>query len=115
MTQYLLSVHGSEDVYDMPIEEAQPMWEATGRFNDEPVPDGSWVFLGGLKRPSTATTVDGRGDDVVVTDGPYLETKEHLGGFWIADVPDLDAALKLAARASKACGAKVEVRPFEGE
>lgn len=113
MTQYLLSVHDEESVYDTPIEEAQPMYDATDAFNQRIIADGIWVFGGGLKRPSTATTVDGRGADTVVTDGPYLETKEHLGGFWVIEAPDLDAALKLAAEASKACGAKVEVRPFE--
>lgn len=115
MTQYLLSVHGSQADYDMPIEQAQPMYDATGVFNDEIQAEGVWVFAGGLKRVETATTVDATGAEVVVTDGPFAESKEYLGGFWIVEVPDLDAALKLAARGSKACGNKVEVRPFEGE
>lgn len=115
MTQYLLSVHPPQAVYDMPIEAAQPAWDATGVFNEEIKAEGVWVFAGGLKRIETATTVDGTGSEVVVTDGPFAESKEYLGGFWIIEAPDLDAALKLAARASKACGEKVEVRPFEGE
>jgi hypothetical protein len=114
MTQYLLSVHGSPADYDIPIEEAQPMYDATDAFNKEIIAEGSWVFAGGLQRVETATTVDGTGQDVIVTDGPYAETKEYLGGFWVVEAPDLDAALKLAARASKACRAKVEVRPFDG-
>ncbi len=69
----------------------------------------------GPRTPDTATTVDGTGSDVIVTDGPYLETKEFLGGFWIIEAPDLDAAMKLAAEGSKACGGKVEVRPFQAE
>ena len=116
MTQYMLSVHPPQEVYDYPPERAQAQWDATGVFNQEIVDEGVWVFTGGLKRIETATTVDGTGDEVVVTDGPYAETKEHLGGFWIVDVPDMDAALALAVRASKACGDTVEVRPFqEGE
>ena len=76
--------------------------------------DGYWVFAGGLEPVSSATVVDGQGEKPVVTDGPYLETKEALGGFWVIDVPDLDVALKLAAEGSKACRGKVEVRPFDG-
>ena len=63
---------------------------------------------------STASVVDGTGPSPVITDGPYLETKEWIGGFWIIDAPDLDVALKLAAEGSKACRGVVEVRPFAG-
>lgn len=115
MTQYLLSVHATPETYDIPFEEAQPMYEATGRFNEKLMAEGSWVFGGGLERIDAATTVDGTGGDVIVTDGPYLETKEFLGGFWIIEAPDLDAAMKIAAEGSKACGGKVEVRPFQAE
>lgn len=115
MTQYLMTVHAYNEVYDTPpTAEQQAQFAATGKFNDELQAEGSWVFAGGLGRISSATTVDGTGAEVIVTDGPYMETKEYLGGFWIVEAPDLDAALKLAARGSKACGAKVEVRPFEG-
>jgi hypothetical protein len=114
MTQYLLSVHHVEGEPMPSMEEMGPVFEAVDRFNDKLRTEGAWVFAGGLQRPETATTVDGTGQDVVVTDGPYAETKEYLGGFWVIQAPDLDAALKLAARASKACGGKVEVRPFEG-
>ncbi|WP_310157604.1 YciI family protein [Phycicoccus sp. 3266] len=87
---------------------------ATGAFNDKLKADGYWVFAGGLEQASTATVVDGQGATPVVTDGPYLEAKEYIGGFWVIDAPDLDVALKLAAEGSKACRGKVEVRPFEG-
>lgn len=112
MTHYMLSVVDDGTAYDMPPEQAKPLYEATDRFNERLQADGSWVFAGGLERIETATTIDGRGDDVIVVDGPYAETKEYLGGFWVIEVPDLDAALKLAAEGSKACGAKVEVRPI---
>ncbi len=113
MTQYLLSVHSGDADFDRPLEEMQPLFEATEAFNQRIIADGSWVFGGGLMKAETAKTVDGRGDESVVTDGPYAETKEYLGGFWIIEAPDLDAALKVAGEASKACGSKVEVRPFE--
>ena len=87
---------------------------ATGAFNDKLHADGYWVFAGGLQSASTATVVDGQGETPVMTDGPYLETKEVIGGFWVIDAPDLDVALKLAAEGSKACRGKVEVRPFDG-
>ncbi|HUQ40179.1 MAG TPA: YciI family protein [Acidimicrobiales bacterium] len=73
----------------------------------------------GLRRrphpPATATVVDNTGSSVVTTDGPFAESKEHLGGFWVLEAADLDAALKLAERASRACAAPVEVRPFQDE
>jgi hypothetical protein len=114
MSQYLLSVHHIGDYPDMNTPEAQAQFAATGVFNDKMMADGQWVFAGGLERIENSTTVDGTGSDVIVTDGPFAETKEYLGGFWVIDVPDLDVALKLAAEGSKACGAKVEVRPFQG-
>ena len=67
----------------------------------------------GGARAATARVVDGQGAEPLLTDGPYPESKEHIGGFWIIDVPDLDVALALAAEASKACRGKVEVRPFQ--
>ena len=89
-------------------------FSATGAFNAKLRAAGNWVFAGGLQPASTATVVDGQGESPVMTDGPYLETKEVLGGFWVIDAPDLDVALRLAAEGSKACRGKVEVRPFEG-
>jgi hypothetical protein len=80
-------------------------------FNDRLQAEGHWVFAAGLGAPSSATVIDNRGGEAMVTDGPFLESKEYLGGFWIIEAPDLDVALKLAAGGSKACNRKVEVRP----
>jgi hypothetical protein len=85
---------------------------AIDEFNDRLRAGGHWVFAGGLADPSTATVIDGRGDEPVFTDGPFVETKEHIAGFWIIDAPDLDVALELMAAGSKACNRRVEVRPF---
>ncbi len=116
MAQYLLSVHGSEEEYAaIPPEQVQEMYADVEKFNQKLQADGVWVFAGGLEPAETATVVDGTGDTPVMTDGPYLETKEHIGGFWIIQVPGLDAALKYAAEGSKACQGKVEVRPFQAE
>jgi len=81
-------------------------------FNDQLQADGYWVFAGGLGAPDSATTIDNRGPETVVTDGPFVETKEFLAGFWIVELPDLDVALRLATEASTACNRKIEVRPF---
>jgi hypothetical protein len=81
-------------------------------FNDRLHAEGHWVFGGGLASPDTATVIDNRGAEAMLTDGPFLESKEYLGGFWVIEAPDLDAALKLAAEGSKQCNRKVEVRPF---
>jgi hypothetical protein len=81
-------------------------------FNDRLQAEGSWVFAGGLNAPSTATVVDNRDGGSLFTDGPFVETKEHVAGFWIIEAPDLDVALSLAAEGSKACNRRVEVRPF---
>jgi hypothetical protein len=80
-------------------------------FNERLQAEGHWVFAAGLGSPDTATVIDDRGDEAVVTDGPFLESKEYLAGFWVIDAPDLDVALKLATEGSKACNRKVEVRP----
>src|SRR5215472_5132823 len=81
-------------------------------FNDRLVADGHWVLAAGLASPSTATVIDNRGGEAVFTDGPFLESKEYLAGFWILEAPDLDVALKLAAEGSKHCNRKIEVRPI---
>lgn len=112
MTQYLLSVHHADGDVGLDPDEIEQMFADTGRFNDEIRASGHWVFAGGLAPVESATVVDGRGADTVMTDGPYAETKEVLGGFWIIEAADLDEALALAARGSKACRAAVEVRPF---
>lgn len=85
---------------------------AIDAFNDQLQKDGHWLFAGGLGMTSGATVVDNRGEKPVITDGPFVETKEFLAGFWIIEAADLDVALKLATEASKACNRKIEVRPF---
>jgi hypothetical protein len=106
MMRYLVSVIDDRTGSATPTE-----MSAIDAFNDRLRAAGHWVFAGGLASPSTATVVDNRDGETVVTDGPYLESKEYLGGFWIIGAPDLDVALKLAAEGSKSCNRKVEVRP----
>jgi hypothetical protein len=83
---------------------------AIDEFNERLQKDGHWVFAGGLGMPTGATVIDNRGAEPVITDGPFVETKEFLAGFWIIEAADLDVALKLATDASKACNRKIEVR-----
>lgn len=113
MTQYLLSVHLVDGEAQPSDEEIQRMYKAVDLFNDEIKAEGHWVFAGGLHPPATATVVRSKDGDVVTTDGPFAETKEQLGGFWVIEADNLDTALALAARGSEACGGPVEVRPFQ--
>jgi hypothetical protein len=85
---------------------------AIDEFNQRLQSEGHWVFAAGLGAPDTATVIDNRNGEAIFTDGPFVESKEYLAGFWIIKAPDLDVALKLAAEGSKACNRKVEVRPF---
>ena len=105
--QYLVSV-----IDDVPESATADEMAHVDDFNDGLQADGHWVFAGGLGSPSTATVIDGRGAQAMFTDGPFVETKEWLSGFWIIEARDLDVALKLAAEGSKACNRRVEVRPF---
>jgi hypothetical protein len=105
--QYLVSVIDDTAGLATPDEDA-----AIDAFNDRLKAEGHWVFAGGLGAPSSATVIDNRGEEAMFTDGPFLESKEYLAGFWIMEAADLDAALKLAADGSKACNRKIEVRPF---
>jgi hypothetical protein len=113
MKQYLLAVHMVEGEPAPSEEQMQRAYKAVDDFNRGLQESGAWVFAGGLLPPDTATVVRAQGGKVVTTDGPFAETKEQLGGFWVINVPDLDAALEIAARGSEACGAPVEVRPFQ--
>jgi hypothetical protein len=113
MTQYLMAVHTTEGEPTPSEEQMQQMYKAVDAYNEELKAAGAWVFAGGLHPASTATVVRAQGGQVVTTDGPFAETKEQLGGFWVIDVADLDAALDWAARGSAACGGPVEVRPFQ--
>jgi hypothetical protein len=105
--QYLISVIHDQAGLATPEEDA-----AIDVFNERLQAEGNWVFAGGLASPDTATIIDNRGEEALVTDGPFIESKEYLAGFWIIEAPDLDVALALATEGSKACNRKIEVRPF---
>jgi hypothetical protein len=113
MKQYLLSVHNVEGDPVPAAEDMQQMYAAVEAFNREVMDAGQWVFAGGLLPADTATVVRAQGGKVVTTDGPFAETKEQLGGFWVIKAADLDEALAIAARGSQACRGPVEVRPFQ--
>jgi hypothetical protein len=113
MKQYLLSVHLVEDGASPQPEAMQQAYDDVAALNVELQQAGAWVFAGGLHEPSTATVVRVRDGEVLMTDGPFTEGKEHIGGFWVIRAPDLDAALGWAAKATQACAAPVEVRPFQ--
>jgi hypothetical protein len=116
MKQYLLSVCLVDDGTPPPSpEEMQPVYEAVGAFNDRLQHSGAWVFAGGLHPRSTATVVRSEGGERLITDGPFAEGKEYIGGFWVIKAADLDAALDWAAGGAEACGSPVEVRPFEDD
>ena len=115
MTQYLLSVHMVEGEPEPAPEEIEQAYKDVDVLNDELKAAGVWVFAGGLHPAGTATVVRVENDEVLTTDGPFAETKEQLGGFWVIEAPDLDAALQWAAKATRACRAPVEVRPFQDE
>jgi hypothetical protein len=106
--QYLISVIDDGTGPETATEDA-----AIDVFNDRLKAEGYWVFAGGLGTPDPATVVDNRGAEVVVTDGPFLESKEYLVGFWIIQAPHLDVALRLASMGSKHCNRRVELRPFQ--
>jgi len=114
MTQYLLSVHHdySKPLFDKDAD-VEAMFAAVGAFNERVTAAGEMVFAGGLEEPATATVVDATHGDPITTDGPFAEAKERIGGFWILELPDLDAALARAAEGSAACRGPVEVRPFQ--
>lgn len=106
--QYLINVIAGPDQPGTDEEMA-----AIDLFNDGLQRDGHWVFAGGLAGPDASTVIDGRSPQPVISDGPFIESKEFLAGFWIIDAADLDEAIALAAAGSKACNRRVEVRPFQ--
>ena len=106
--QYLISVIHDQAGLATPDEDA-----AIDVFNERLHAEGYWVFGGGLASPSAATVIDNRSGEALITDGPFLESKEYLAGFWIIEASDLDVALELATEGSKACNRKIEVRPFQ--
>src|SRR5690348_16975676 len=105
--QYLMSVIHDQASLATPEEDA-----VIDVFNSRLQAEGHWVFAAGLAFPDAATVIDNRGGDAVVTDGPFVESKEFLAGFWIVEADDLDVALRLATAGSKACNRKIEVRPI---
>jgi len=117
MAQYLLSVCFDQEYptgFDLADPDVVRTMNQVDALNEEMAARGIWVFAGGLEPASTATVVRSNGREVSMTDGPYAETKEQMGGFWVIDVADLDAALEWAGRATTACERPIEVRPFQG-
>lgn len=114
MTQYLLSLHSADGEVAAPMseEEMQESWKRIEAVNEELKSSGSWVFGGALHGPETATVVSVSGGDVLTTDGPFAESKEHLNGFYIIEADDLDAAMAWATKTSAAVGKPIEVRPL---
>lgn len=112
MTQYLVSVRHAGAVPDLSPAELKQSIADVEALNERMQAEGVWVFAGGLKPAETATVVRTSGNDILITDGPYAETKEHLGGFWVIEAADLDAALGWAKLATVACRVPIEVRPF---
>ena len=113
MTQYLLSVYMIDGQEPPSEEEITKMYADVDVVNEELKESGAWVFAGGLHPAPLATVVRENAGEVLLTDGPFVETKEQLGGFWIIEAADLDAALAWARKATVACQAPVEVRPFQ--
>src|SRR5215472_13585339 len=111
MTQYLLAVHHAGLFPDLPVREWEQSFADVGAVNARMRDAGAFVFAGGLL-PGSATVVRQSGDDFLITDGPFTETKELLAGFWIIDVADMDEALKWAKLAAAAELRPIEVRPF---
>ena len=115
MKQYLLSVFYVEGEAPPTGEVMQQMYRDVDKVNDEMKAAGAWVFAGGLHTPDSATVVRSKDGEVLTTDGPFAESKEQLGGFWVIRAEDLDAALEWAGKATVACRGPVEVRPFQDE
>lgn len=116
MKLYLISMYQPGDGTPAPPEILEPVMREMYAIKQELETAGQWVFAGGLHPPSTATVLKSSGDDVLVTDGPFVEGKEHLGGFTIIKASDLDAALAWGRRYARAApGLSIEVRPFQGE
>jgi len=114
MPHYMLSVHAAPDERREPMtdEQMQQSYEEMGALEAELKSTGAWVFSGRLHEPDTATVVRVSGSEVLTTDGPFVESKEHLGGFYIIQAEDLDAALAWATKVTRAVGMPIEVWPF---
>jgi hypothetical protein len=114
MKQYLMSVYQPEGGTP-PADVMAKIMSDVDSLNQELKATGTWVFAGGLHPSSTATVVRLNDGDMLVTDGPFVEGKEHIGGFWVIKAPDLDAALEWGRKAARACAVPIEVRPFQEE
>lgn len=116
MAQYLLSVwHDEEYDLDFDTPEMQRVGPQVNALNEEMERAGAWVFGAGLQPASSATVLRAGGDSVLMTDGPYAESKEQMGGFWVIEAPNLDAALDWGRKAAAACERPVELRPMQSE
>jgi hypothetical protein len=113
MSKYLLSVMQPFAEGTPPPDNIDEIMADLDALNADMKAAGAWVFAGGLHAPSTATVLRAQGDEVVMTDGPFAEGKEHLGGFTIVEAPDLDGALEWGRRLARATTLPIEVRPFE--
>ncbi|NGP04131.1 hypothetical protein G6038_01265 [Rhodococcus sp. 14C212] len=113
MTQYLLSIY-QPDGDPPPPEFLDPIMRDVEAVDAEMRAAGAWVFAGGLHPPGTATVLRLEGDGILTTDGPYLEGKEHIGGFTVIEAPDLDAALEWGRKLARAITLPIEVRPLQG-
>ena len=109
----MLSVHSVDGSPAPSADGLKQVYRGVDAFNAELKSAGAWVFATGLHPPSTATVVQMRDGEMLVTDGPFSEGKEHIGGFWVIRADDLDAALAWAGKATRACAAPVEVRPTD--
>jgi len=115
MPQYLISVwHDDTFEVDFSTPDAQRLASQVDAFNNDLQQAGAWVFAAGLQPASSATVVRSSGGEVSMTDGPYAETKEQMGGFWVIEAADLDGALEWAKKAAASCEGPVEVRPAQG-
>ena len=112
MKQYLLSIY-QPDGPPPPPETLEPIMRQVAALNREMQDAGVWVFSGGLHAPETATVLQLTRGEVVMTDGPYVEGKEHIGGFYIITAPDLDAALEWGRKVAQVITLPIEVRPFQ--
>jgi hypothetical protein len=115
MPQYLIATYDEPSTRSMTPEEMAPIYEAVGALINEAIETGVFVFAGGLESKEATTVIDPRGGTPVVSDGPFIETREYLGGFTVISVPDLDAALAWGTRMAQASGLPQEVRPFQAE
>lgn len=114
-TQYLLGVNHGDEISWPDGVTADQVFADVDAFNARLREQGRWVFGGGLMPASSATVIDATGPEPVITDGPYVESKEYLGGFWVIEAEDLDEAMRWGTEASAACHGPVEVRPFQSE